>query len=99
MPGDKSPRSQNWKETEGLRERAFHCSNLEPSVVEKSTPDEIFLIDAVPDHKNVIIGTGFSGTGFKTSPVVGKLLSQLAMGTQPFLDTTPFQLSRFKHFK
>ncbi|GIY28904.1 peroxisomal sarcosine oxidase [Caerostris darwini] len=101
---DKSPQDPKLERRlkDYVREH-FPLLEPEPSIVEvcmyTSTPDEIFLIDAVPDHKNIIIGTGFSGTGFKTSPVVGKLLSQMAMGTQPFLDITPFQLSRFKHFK
>ncbi|GFR25423.1 hypothetical protein TNCT_168611 [Trichonephila clavata] len=41
------------------------------------------------------VHAGFSGSGFKTSPVVGKLLSQMAMGTETFLDISPFSPSRF----
>ncbi|KFM69339.1 Peroxisomal sarcosine oxidase, partial [Stegodyphus mimosarum] len=60
------------------------------------TPDEIFIIDRLPEHKNIVIGAGFSGTGFKTSPTVGRLLSEMAVGIKPFLDVTPFRLSRFE---
>ncbi|GFS55070.1 peroxisomal sarcosine oxidase [Trichonephila inaurata madagascariensis] len=77
----------------------FPLLEPEPSIVEVCmytlTPDEVFLIDSVPKHKNIVYGAGFSGTGFKTSPVVGKLLSQLAMGIEPFLDISPYSPSRF----
>ncbi|XP_035209689.1 peroxisomal sarcosine oxidase-like [Stegodyphus dumicola] len=71
----------------------------EPAIVEKcmytNTPDEIFIVDTLPKLRNVVIGTGFSGTGFKTAPVIGRLLSEMAVGIEPFLDITPFRLSRF----
>ncbi|GFW20020.1 peroxisomal sarcosine oxidase [Trichonephila clavipes] len=70
-------------------------TRINSSTVKHLTPDEVFLIDSVPKHKNIVYGSGFSGTGFKTSPVVGKLLSQLAMGTEPFLDISPYSPSRF----
>ncbi|CAL8118523.1 unnamed protein product [Orchesella dallaii] len=42
------------------------------------TPDYDFILDVVPGMENVIIGCGFSGHGFKLSPVVGTLLVNLA---------------------
>lgn len=42
--------------------------------------DENFIIDFTPESENkVIIATGFSGHGFKFSPVVGEILKDLAM--------------------
>ncbi|XP_074640202.1 peroxisomal sarcosine oxidase-like isoform X2 [Tubulanus polymorphus] len=41
------------------------------------TPDEGFVLDYHPQHRNIVIGAGFSGHGFKLAPVVGKLLKQL----------------------
>ncbi|XP_054724440.1 peroxisomal sarcosine oxidase-like [Uloborus diversus] len=75
------------------------CDSSKPAIVERCmytmTPDEIFLVDSVPGHKNIVFGAGFSGTGFKTSPAIGKMLSQMATGETPFLDPSPFSLSRF----
>lgn len=78
-----------------------HLPGLEatPSVVEHCmytvTPDDAFVIDRLPDHRNIILGTGFCGTGFKFSPVVGKLLRELAMDQAPSHDLSHFRLSRF----
>ncbi|KAG8171427.1 hypothetical protein JTE90_019697, partial [Oedothorax gibbosus] len=78
----------------------FPLLETEPAIVETcmytTTPDEKFIVDFVPQHKNIVIGTGFSGTGFKTAPVIGRLLSQLATGSEPFLDISAFRLSRFE---
>ena len=41
------------------------------------TPDRHFLIDLHPDHSNVAVAGGFSGHGFKFSPVVGEILADL----------------------
>ena len=37
-----------------------------------------------------------SGHGFKTAPVIGKLLMQLASNQEPSYDIKPFALARFK---
>nr|XP_042910578.1 peroxisomal sarcosine oxidase-like isoform X4 [Parasteatoda tepidariorum] len=84
---------------------AEHFPQLEnePSIIETCmyslTPDEIFLIDKVPSHENIIFGTGFSGTGFKTAPVVGRILCEMATGQEPFLDISRYSLSRFDERK
>ena len=36
-----------------------------------------------------------SGHGFKMAPVVGKILSQMALGEKVLYDVLPFRLSRF----
>lgn len=80
---------------------ATHFPSLErePSVVESciytNTPDTNFVLDAHPKWKNVVIGAGFSGHGFKLSPVVGKVLAELAMGQTPSYDLSPFRIDRF----
>ena len=43
------------------------------------SPDEHFILDKLPDSKNVLVATGFSGHGFKFAPVVGEILSELAI--------------------
>ena len=37
------------------------------------------------------------GHGFKMAPVVGKILSQLALGELPEYDITNFRISRFQN--
>ncbi|XP_053313029.1 peroxisomal sarcosine oxidase [Spea bombifrons] len=73
----------------------------EPVVVEQcmytSTPDTNFILDHHPLHKNIVIGAGFSGHGFKLSPVVGKILSELCIGTKSTYDLKPFQIARFQN--
>ncbi|XP_055965277.1 peroxisomal sarcosine oxidase-like [Sorex fumeus] len=78
-----------------------HLPDLEsePAIVERcmytNTPDEHFVLDRHPKYDNIIIGAGFSGHGFKLSPVVGKILYELSMKLTPSYDLTPFRISRF----
>ncbi|KAM9001519.1 peroxisomal sarcosine oxidase [Sarcophilus harrisii] len=72
----------------------------EPSIMERcmytTSPDENFILDRHPKHNNIIIGAGFSGHGFKLSPVVGKILYELSMESTLSYDLTPFQIRRFQ---
>ena len=43
-----------------------------------TTPDEHFVISLHPRHPNVAVAAGFSGHGFKFTPVVGEILADLA---------------------
>ena len=45
-----------------------------------TTPDEDFVLDRIGP---LVIGAGFSGHGFKFTPVVGRILADLATGTRP----------------
>ena len=38
---------------------------------------------------------GFSGHGFKLSPMVGKVLAQSALGMEPDLDIGPYRITRY----
>ncbi|XP_045171940.2 peroxisomal sarcosine oxidase-like [Mercenaria mercenaria] len=60
-----------------------------------NTQDGDYILDVHPDWKNVVIGAGFSGHGFKLSPVIGKILGQLATEQTPFCDLSSFQINRF----
>ena len=44
-----------------------------------TTPDHHFVIGPHPDHENVVVACGFSGHGFKFVPVVGEILTDLAV--------------------
>jgi sarcosine oxidase len=54
------------------------------------TENADFVLDRDPDHSNVIYGYGFSGHGFKFAPLIGKLLSELALD-----EKLGFDLERF----
>lgn len=56
------------------------------------TADRDFILDRTP--KGWVIGAGFSGHGFKFSPLIGRLLAQLALGEAPEVDLTRFSLHR-----
>jgi len=59
-----------------------------------NTIDEHFLIDVIPDtNSQIIIGTGFSGHGFKFVPVIGEILADLATLGKTEL---PIDLFRFR---
>ncbi|QTO23375.1 N-methyl-L-tryptophan oxidase [Burkholderia seminalis] len=56
--------------------------------------DGHWLLGAHPDHRNVVIGAGCTGRGFRYAPVVGKALADFVDGTErPDLDT--FTTARF----
>uniref|UniRef100_A0AAF5DA18 FAD dependent oxidoreductase domain-containing protein n=3 Tax=Strongyloides stercoralis TaxID=6248 RepID=A0AAF5DA18_STRER len=52
------------------------------SCVYQMTDDINFILDKHPIHKNIVIGSGFSGTGFKFGAVVGEILNQLIDGKE-----------------
>jgi glycine/D-amino acid oxidase-like deaminating enzyme len=43
------------------------------------TPDRHFIVDQHPRHNGVAIACGFSGHGFKFTPVIGSVLADLAL--------------------
>jgi sarcosine oxidase len=57
------------------------------------TPDRDFVIDAVPDHPTAFVAIG-GGHGFKFAPVVGKILSELAIDGRSDHDLEPFRIDR-----
>ncbi len=59
-----------------------------------NTPDEHFIIDYHPDHKNIILVSACSGHGFKFSSAIGKILREMAMEEPLSFDVTPFRLNR-----
>jgi sarcosine oxidase len=56
-----------------------------------NTRDTHFIIDRVG---RIVIGCGTSGHGFKFGPLLGELLADLATGSQPAMDLSPFALKR-----
>lgn len=59
------------------------------------SPDEHFVIDHLPDHTNVVIACGFSGHGFKFTPVVGEVLADLVSAGRTNRPVEFLSLARF----
>uniref|UniRef100_J3KZ95 FAD dependent oxidoreductase domain-containing protein n=1 Tax=Oryza brachyantha TaxID=4533 RepID=J3KZ95_ORYBR len=68
------------------------------------TPDKDFVIDFLGGEygKDVVVGAGFSGHGFKMGPTVGRILAEMAMdgGTKTAaeagVELRHFRISRFE---
>jgi sarcosine oxidase subunit beta len=61
------------------------------------TPDWHPIIDRVPGLDGAYCAVGFSGHGFKMSPIVGQLMAELIVeGKAKTLDISPLRLNRFK---
>ena len=58
------------------------------------TPDENFVVGRHPAYDGVLIACGFSGHGFKFTPVVGEVLAQLVDGDAEH-DLSLFDPGRF----
>ena len=60
-----------------------------------NTPDADFIVDRHPAHEQVVIGCGFSGTGFKFSCVIGEILADLALDGRTRYGIEDFSWRRF----
>ncbi len=59
------------------------------------TPDEDFILDHLPGAEHLLIGSGFSGHGFKFGALIGELLAALTLDQAPEFPLDDFRLSRF----
>ncbi|TVU10110.1 hypothetical protein EJB05_43618 [Eragrostis curvula] len=67
------------------------------------TPDEDFVIDFLGGEfgKDVVVGAGFSGHGFKMAPAVGRILAEMAIdgeartAAEAGVDLAYFRIGRF----
>ena len=60
------------------------------------TPDYRALLGEVPQVRGLFVAAGFSGMGFKISPAIGLVMSELILdGKATTVDINPFRLSRF----
>ncbi len=65
-----------------------------------STPDSHPVMDKVDGIEGLYICTGFSGHGFKLSPMVGVLMSELVLdGQAKSIDISPLRMTRFRECK
>ncbi|KAK7351440.1 hypothetical protein VNO77_10912 [Canavalia gladiata] len=71
---------------------------VKQSCMYSMTPDEDFVIDFLGGDfgKDVVVGGGFSGHGFKMAPVIGRILTDLAVeGETKGVDIKYFRIARF----
>jgi glycine/D-amino acid oxidase-like deaminating enzyme len=57
--------------------------------------DDDFILGKLPRFKNIFIGTGWRGTGYKFAPLIGKILCQLALQKGTVYDIQKFSPARF----
>ena len=61
------------------------------------TPDWHPILDRLPGLQGAYCAVGFSGHGFKMSPIVGQLMAELIVdGRATALDITPLRLAQDK---
>jgi monomeric sarcosine oxidase len=58
------------------------------------TPDEDFIIDTHPEHRQIVIASPCSGHGFKFAIEIGRILAALAVGRPHGRDIDRFRLDR-----
>jgi sarcosine oxidase subunit beta len=64
------------------------------------TPDSRPMLGGIPGIQGLYLVAGFSGMGFKISPAVGLVMSELLLdGQGKTVDITPFRPSRFEEGK
>jgi monomeric sarcosine oxidase len=59
------------------------------------SPDEDFILDQLPGAPEIIVGSGFSGHGFKFGVLIGEMLSALTLGQTASFPLDHFLLRRF----
>jgi glycine/D-amino acid oxidase-like deaminating enzyme len=59
------------------------------------SPDWNPILGAIDSWRNVSMACGFSGHGFKLSPIIGRLLAQHALGLPTDFSLVPYALERF----
>lgn len=60
------------------------------------TPDERFVIGAVPDRPGLVVAAGDCGTGFLRAPLVAFAVAQILDEEEPGLDILPYAPTRFE---
>lgn len=74
--------------------RTAELAHVETCIYDVS-PDEDFILDALPDDPRIVFATGLSGHGFKFGPLLGRLLSSMVRETPPEVPLGRFRLTRF----
>ncbi|KAL3747930.1 hypothetical protein ACJRO7_016708 [Eucalyptus globulus] len=98
MPGRDLDSLKEW--IEGRFLGLLDCSTpaATQSCIYSMTPDEDFVLDFLGGEfgEDVVIGGGFSGHGFKMSPVIGRILADLVLtGRADGVELKHFRIGRF----
>lgn len=76
---DRSVTGEDVRELQAFASRHLVDLRLDPwtgaTCIYTMTPDEHFIVDRHPHHENVFIAAGFSGHGFKFTPVIGSIMA------------------------
>ena len=59
------------------------------------TPDHLPLLGPVESIPGLYFAAGFSGHGFMHAPAAGRLMAELLLDQETFLDLAPFRFERF----
>jgi D-amino-acid dehydrogenase len=59
------------------------------------TWDDLPIIGRVPGCDNLLLATGHGMLGITMSAATGRMVAEIACGTTPFVDPTPYALQRF----
>lgn len=59
------------------------------------SPDEDFIVDTLPENRNVMFISGLSGHGFKFASALGEAAACFAAGKEFGVDLSRFRMSRF----
>ena len=59
------------------------------------TPDWNPVLGRLPGIDGLHVAFGFSGHGFKLSPIIGRIVAQAALGLAPDLPLAPYSIERF----
>lgn len=62
-------------------------------------PDGIPVLGPVAEVPGLLLATGLSGHGFGMGPIVGKLISEMALDGKPSIDLHAFRFSRYAEGK
>jgi len=60
------------------------------------TPDAHPILGGVPGLDGYLQAVGFSGHGFMLAPAVGRIIAEMALGMEPFLDVSNLDAGRFE---
>jgi D-amino-acid dehydrogenase len=58
------------------------------------TPDELPIIDRLPRHPNVLCALGHGMMGVSMAPATARLITDMVVGAEPFVDPAPYSLAR-----
>ena len=60
-----------------------------------NTPDQHFILDYHPRHRQVVVASPCSGHGFKFSAAIGEIAATMLDGEKPRFDLGLFRIDRF----